>query len=130
MAQYVRQLRRRAQWHARRIGQYALGAVCLCVSLAFLTAAVWAYLATEFSPILASLACGGVFFLAAIGVFLVAGASRCPQIMPLDAAMNAELHDRFARESNPAGASGARPTLLEAFLAGYDTYMKLRKKHD
>lgn len=130
MEHYVRQIQRRAEWHTRRTGQFVAGAALLCVSLGFLTAAVWAYLATEFTPILASLACGGVFFVAAIGAFLIASASRCPEIMPFETAMKAELRNRYGAQSQGATIPGERPPLFEAFQAGFDTFMKFRKTHD
>ncbi len=130
MEQYIRQIQMRAQWRARRTGQFALGAALLCVSLGFLTAAVWAYLAVEFSPVLASLICGGFYFIAALGVLLIASASQRPSIMPFDAALKAELASRYGSHPKRATAPGERPPLFEAFLAGFDTFMKLRKTRD
>lgn len=130
MQRYFKQIRRRAQWRARRLGRFALGLALLIVSLAFLTAAVWAYLATEFSPILASLACSAVFFVAAGGFFLLAGSERRPDIEPLDEAVKAEFDRRHASASRRASEPGERPDLLEAFLMGYEAYFRLRKRRE
>lgn len=124
MQRYVRQIQRRAQWNARRTGRFFLGLWLLTVSLGFLTAAVWAFLATEFSPILASLTCSGIFLVAAGGFFLLAGAEKRPDIPPLEDALKAELQGRHT------SAPGERPPLLDAFLAGFETYIRLQKKRD
>jgi hypothetical protein len=130
MQRYFKQIRRRAQWRARRLGRLALGVALLIIGLGFLTAAVWAYLATEFSPILASLACSAVFFVAGGGFLLLAGAGRAPDIQPLDEAVKAEFDRRQASASRRAPEPGERPALLEAFLMGYEAYFRLRKRRE
>jgi len=130
MEQYVRQLRKRADWQARRIGLFAFGIALLGVSLGFLTAAVWAYLATEFSPVLASLLCSVVFLVAAVGLFVIAASDRRPEVPPIREAFKTEFARSERAEPGRARAPGERPPLLDAFLTGFETYTRLRRKRD
>ncbi|MFN7002246.1 MAG: phage holin family protein [Roseinatronobacter sp.] len=130
MQRFFSQIQRRVQWSARRSGRFAIGAALLIVGFGFLTAAGWAYLAAEFSPVLASLACGGLYLVLAVVFFMMASSEHRPEVPTIEDALKEEFRDRRRAAPDQASAQGERPPLLEAFLTGFEAYIRLQKKRD
>ncbi|MGY6412207.1 MAG: hypothetical protein ACXIUV_14435 [Alkalilacustris sp.] len=112
----------------RAVGQLGLmlaAGLCLAVSGGFLLAALWQEIAGRWDPVVASLGVAGVSAAAALVLLLIAGLrGRRPRRRgagDTDAALRALFAEAGLKVPEP----GERPPLVEAFLFGLVTALKL-----
>lgn len=116
------QIRLKVQWQMRQIVIAALGGVLLAVGGGFLVSAGWMVLAEEFSPLIANLSCGGIFF--GLGLIVLAFRGRDePQIPTIDQRLRAR-----AARGESYQPKGEFPALMEAFLFGVSVYTQVKNR--
>ncbi len=120
----VQQLRRKAEWAARRTVAAVIGGLLLATGAGFLTAAIWMLLAAEFSPLIANAACAALFLGAGLITLVVAKSRPEPQLPSLSQTLRAQAGAKGAPRHRP----GEFPALMEAFLFGVATYSQMRNK--
>jgi len=111
----------KAKWHTRRAGLAVIGGGLLAIGGAFLLAAVWLLLATEFSALLANIVLAVLFMGAGLIVISRRNSEPEPKIPSLSQRLRA---DAAAGRQVPIGQEF--PALMEAFLFGVATYSRVR----
>ncbi|TVP99986.1 MAG: hypothetical protein EA338_06035 [Roseinatronobacter sp.] len=116
------QIRLRLQWQMRQIVIAALGGALLAVGGGFLVSAGWLILAEEFSPLIASFACGAI--LCGLGLIVLAFRGRGAPVIPT---LDQQLRAQSARGEGYR-PKGDFPALMEAFLFGVSIYAQIKNR--
>lgn len=116
------QIRLRLQWQMRQLVIAVLGAALLTVGVGFLLSAGWMVLAQEFSPLVANLACGAIFF--GLGLIVLAVRGRGAPVIPT---VDQQLRAQAARGEGYK-PRGDFPALMEAFLFGVSIYAQIKNR--
>ncbi|TVP70334.1 MAG: hypothetical protein EA339_13210 [Rhodobacteraceae bacterium] len=124
MTPYTQPLRLKAKWVVRKSVAALIGSLLLATGAGFLTAAAWMVLASEFSPLIANLACGALFLGAGLIALVVGNSQPEPRLPSFNEALRAQVGSKSAKPPRQAEF----PALMEAFLFGVATYSQMRNR--
>ena len=123
MLALVGQIRRKAEWHARRTVLLSVGGVLLAIGGGFIVAAAWIGLAPILGTLGTALVLGGVFLGAGLVVIAMRNARPEPKVAGLD-----ERLRQTAGADGPYRPAGDFPPVLEALLFGVTVYLQSRNR--
>ena len=123
MLTLVKQIRHKAQWHARQTVMLTVGGVLMAIGGGFIVAAAWIGLAPLLGVLGTALVLGAAFAGAGLIVLAMRSARPEPKVEGMD-----ERLRQMSGGSDMFRPGGDFPPVMEAFLFGVGVYLQNRDR--